>query len=121
MTLRSDATFDLLLASAPVLRFWTGPRSQTFRTAWLNALKGDPPRRPMVTAVATRALLQSALRLCEAAGIDGPDLVAWFNDRCDAGDRAELDDLLDHMAMALLDLTAAKRMTPAETAERENA
>lgn len=100
MTARDPALVNLLLASAPALRFWRNERGIAFRRAWMAAISGEGLAPEPIKTETGRALLRLALQVCEAADISRMDLISEFNDRGESGDRAEPGDL-----NALLDQT----------------
>lgn len=109
--MRNERPIDLLLASAPLRRLPdVAKHAPAFERVWLEELKGESGDAVMPTTEAAKRLLRAALGVCEAAGIDGRDMVELFNDRLDAADTAtpaELNKLIADMGEQLLTLMAA--------------
>ena len=115
---RSLELTDLLLATAKLAGNPAVVKlAPHFHGAWLKAVKGGDAEAPLMPSVtALKGLLETALALCEAGGIEGHELTTIYNDRRDAGEfatPADLPALLDACTECLLAMVA-RRAEPTE-------
>ncbi|MGA7673523.1 MAG: hypothetical protein WCA78_00580 [Rhizomicrobium sp.] len=121
---------NLLLASAPLLRFVRSERGNLFRAAWIDAATGasaalmkideeDLPNSPKAWVT---ELFHLTLELGEVCGLTRPDFVQIFNDSSQIGKAGKLEYLDEALARGFAILLNAAAQRQAQLAKaREDA